>query len=77
MDTYITLNFFSTLRKYNPPDAEKYSVEPGITVQELLDRLDFPVTKVKLVFIDRVKSDMDTILKGGERVSIFPPVGGG
>jgi molybdopterin converting factor small subunit len=32
---------------------------------------------IKIVFIDNVHAELTSILKGGERVGIFPPVGGG
>jgi molybdopterin converting factor small subunit len=48
-----------------------------MTVQELINRLDLPAEKAKLIFIDGIKADLLSKLNGGERVGIFPPVGGG
>ncbi len=60
-----------------PPVADNYSIESGITVGALLMQLDIPKDSIKLVFVDGVRAELATILHGGERVGIFPPVGGG
>ena len=60
-----------------PLSADNFTIESGTTVQRLLDQLDIPQEKTKLVFINGVKADLSTALNGGERVGIFPPVGGG
>ena len=43
----------------------------------LLEKLRVPLDQVKLIFVDSKKADMNMKLKGGERVGIFPAVGGG
>jgi molybdopterin converting factor small subunit len=65
------------LRKYLPEAADRYPIEPGTTVGEVADRLAIPRKEAKLVFVNSVRSDLSTPLSGGERVGIFPPVGGG
>ena len=77
MTVHITVKFFATLKKYTPVPSENYPVTPGITVKTLLEELSVPEEEVKLVFIDGVKHDLASILQGGERVGIFPAVGGG
>ena len=75
--SYIQLQLFASLKKFMPAAANNYAIESGITVGALLTRLDVPEDQIKLVFVDGVKADLATILAGGERVGIFPPVGGG
>ncbi|MBT8338411.1 MAG: MoaD/ThiS family protein [Desulfatitalea sp.] len=75
--TTIDIRLFATLSRFQPPDATHYPVEPSITVGELLSRMGVPLTEVKLIFINGVKGSPETALNGGERVGIFPPVGGG
>jgi len=77
MRTYISINLFATLSKYSPSSADKYPIEPGTTVQNLLQELGVPETDAKLIFIDGIKSNLTSPLQGGERVGIFPPIGGG
>ena len=73
----ITVKLFASLKQFSPDSADSYPVKPGITVKKLLEELCVPEDEVKLVFIDGVKHDLASILKGGERVGIFPAVGGG
>ncbi len=77
MKTQIQIKLFSGLDAYIPPSADSFPIEPGITVRSLLERIRIPPEKVRLVFIDSVKKDLDSMLYGGERVSLFPPIGGG
>ena len=77
MAVHISINLFATLKKFTPVSSDSYPVSPGITVKKLLEELYVPEAEVKLVFIDGVKHDLTSILKGGERVGIFPAVGGG
>jgi len=75
--TKIDLRLFATLQKFNPPDPQSYAINPGTRVRDLLVQLNVPVEKAKLIFVNGLKKDLDFILEGGERVGIFPPVGGG
>ena len=77
MSVNITIKLFASLKRFLPASSENYPIEPGITVKKLLDELSVPRDEVKIIFIDGVKHDLGSILKGGERVGIFPPVGGG
>ena len=77
MKKYISIRLFATLNRYTPDTADSYPVRPGTTVRDLIDQLGVPLTEVKLIFIDGVKGDIASALNGGERVGIFPPVGGG
>ena len=74
---HISIKLFASLNRFRPDDPEKYPIESGITVKKLLKALDVPEEEVKLVFIDGVKHDLGATLNGGERVGLFPAVGGG
>jgi sulfur-carrier protein len=77
METAIQVKLFATLQKFMPDSAENFAIEPGTTVNNLIQQLDLPKEKIKLIFINGVKAELTSVLKGGERVGIFPPVGGG
>ena len=77
MTIQITIKLFASLRKFTPVSSDSYPVKPGITLKQLLEELSVPEDEVKLVFVDGVKHDIEFVLKGGERVGIFPAVGGG
>lgn len=77
MKARIRLNLYATLKTFMPVGGEEYVIEAGQTVRDLLAQLEIPAGSAKLIFVDGVKVDPSTALKGGERVGIFPPVGGG
>lgn len=77
MTVYITLKLFATLSQFLPDAADHYPIETETTIKDLLKKLYVPEGDVKLIFIDGIKGDLTSTLTGGERVGIFPPVGGG
>ena len=78
MKTRIQLKLYATLQKRMPDgDADRFEIDAGLTIEQLLDLLDIPATEAKLVFVNGTKASLKTSLNGGERVGIFPPVGGG
>jgi len=77
MQAHIKLNLFATLLKYNPDISDPYPIPSGATVGELADQLKMPRDKVKLIFINGVRGSLSTALQDGDRVGLFPPVGGG
>lgn len=77
MQSHIQIKLFASLQKFMPASAENFAIESGITVGALIQQLDIPQDLIKIVFIDNVHAELTSILKGGERVGIFPPVGGG
>jgi sulfur-carrier protein len=62
---------------YNANTGQHLEVEPGSTVLDLARQLGVPDKEVKLIMVNGVAARWDTILQGGERVALFPPVGGG
>ena len=77
MKSQIQLKLFATLKRFTPPTADNLIIDQGISIGDLLDQIDMPREKAKLVFVNGVKAELTATLKGGERVGIFPPVGGG
>lgn len=77
MTAHIQIKLYATLKNKTPDTADHYPIEPGITIEALMADLGVPVKDAKLVFIDGVRKGNESVLNGGERVGIFPPVGGG
>jgi len=77
MKSRIQLKLFATLRQFTPPSADDYLIDQGIRICDLLEQIKIPREKAKLIFINGVKAELGSTLEGGERVGIFPPVGGG
>jgi molybdopterin converting factor small subunit len=77
MQALIKLKLFATLSKFSPNISDPYPIPSGSTVGELTDQLKMPRDQVKLIFINGVKRSLATPLQDGDRVGLFPPVGGG
>jgi sulfur-carrier protein len=73
----IALKLFVTLAPYLPENADNYEVEKGTTVETLIKHLKIPSDAVKLIFVNGRKQDDTCVLKPGDRLGLFPPVGGG
>ena len=73
----IELKCFVTLAQYMPENSDDYPIEPGETIRSLVEKLGMPVKNVTLMFVNSVRSDLDTEIRNGDRVGLFPPVGGG
>ena len=77
----VEINLYATLARYIPTSVKgtggKLDVAEGITVDALMRQLDIPVDQVKLIFVNGIHADRDTVLKEGNRLGLFPPVGGG
>jgi molybdopterin converting factor small subunit len=77
MEKHIEIHLYATLKAYTPSDSEKYPIIPGTKIKVFLENMKVPIDQVKLIFVDNKKADLDDTLNGGERVGIFPAVGGG
>lgn len=77
MPIHISINLFATLASFQPQNAERYALEAGTTVQAVLLELGVPLKDVQIVFINGVKAELDATPQDGDRVGIFPAVGGG
>jgi len=77
----IEINLFATLVQYKPENTGRKAwmqiCPDGITVNTLLENLKVPPKEVKVVFVNSVRAGYDTVLHDGDRVGVFPPVGGG
>jgi len=77
----VEVNLYATLARYLPEDVRlgdrMVEVSDGLTINQLLQELSIPSDQIKLVFLNGVHVDPDTILEDGSRIGVFPPVGGG
>ena len=77
MKTEIQIKLFASLREFAPSSPDNYPIDQGLSINSLIEQLNIPPEKAKLIFVNGVKADLTSTLRGGERVGIFPPVGGG
>lgn len=71
----------SSLRKYvphyDPLTGVKRIVEHPMSVKDLCRELKIPAETVKIAMINGKRVGMDHHVGEGDRVALFPPVGGG
>ena len=77
----IEVNLYATLKRYmeNGTGSKPAVIdfEDGTCVTDVIQKLKIPADSVKLIFINGVHAKVDTTLKDGDRLGLFPPVGGG
>jgi molybdopterin synthase sulfur carrier subunit len=77
----LTVLLAATLRKYIPgydaANGHAMAIDHGTTVRDVAQHLLIPEEEVKLIMVNGVHADWDTVLNGDERLALFPPVGGG
>jgi molybdopterin converting factor small subunit len=77
MDFYISLRLFASLSQRMPDNHDRFPVSPGTTAGEVLSSLGITEGDAKLVFINSRRAELTSRLEDGDRLGVFPPVGGG
>ena len=74
----VTVKFFATLREYGP-NEEKISIPENSTVQFIMEKYEIPEEERRAIIMVNGKphQDLNNILKDGDTIAIFPPIGGG
>lgn len=77
----IELHLYATLAKYLPEQGTGKRVvvtaDENTRVKDLLERFGVPEKSVKLIFVNGVHAQFERLLAEGDRVGVFPAVGGG
>jgi len=75
----LELKLFATLRPYLKGACEDGVLEmpEEATVTDVIERMKLPEEQVRLIFVNGRHAGRDQVLRPGDRVGIFPPVGGG
>jgi sulfur-carrier protein len=72
----ITIKLFATIRE-GRGDNEFYETRSEATVGEVVAQLGIPGDKPLIIFVNGRHANADTRLNERDRLSLFPPVGGG
>jgi molybdopterin converting factor small subunit len=72
----IEVRCFATLAKYAPEDGYAKLAAPG-TTGDLMRALGMPAEYVTIIFVNGAHATETTELRDGDRVGLFPAVGGG
>jgi len=74
---HITVKCFATLNPFQPANEEHFPLQPGETAGDVIRRLGIAPDMVAVLFVNGAHAALDRELSGGDRVSLFPAVGGG
>ena len=72
----VELNLYASLAR-SVPRTGPMEIDGETTILGLLRRLDVPMEKVKIIFLNGIHASGIETLREGDRVGVFPPVAGG
>lgn len=72
----VTVKLFASLRK-DRFDIQDFDCRQGATVRHILLSLNITEEEAAIIFINNRHGEPDSPLKEGDKVAVFPPVGGG
>jgi molybdopterin synthase sulfur carrier subunit len=77
----VTVKLFASLARFSPGGLPgtpfNISLSESATVQNVVDQLGIPSEETKVSFVNGLIRDLDWVLKQGDELGIFPPIGGG
>ncbi|MFP4477018.1 MAG: MoaD/ThiS family protein [Desulfatibacillaceae bacterium] len=76
-EAHIEFRCFATLGGYQPENADRFPVVPGETAGDVIRRVGLPLDEVNTVFVNGRQALMSQRLEPGDRIGVFPKVGGG
>ena len=77
MSRRIQIKLFASLNRFTADSHGNYPIAPGMIVKNLLTQIGIPVEEVNLIIINGKQGNLASALKTGDRLGIFPPIGGG
>ena len=76
----IELRVYTGLEKYTGTrygELIKLELAEGTTIRDVIKQYNIPEQEVFSSLVNGLHKSLDTVLKDGDRVALFPPVGGG
>ncbi|MRR58061.1 MAG: hypothetical protein EG824_07615 [Deltaproteobacteria bacterium] len=75
----VKVKCFTTMVKADQCDYKgttEHELVEGSTVHDLMEKLSLPIAALKIVFINGIERELDTILQDGDQVALSPVTGG-
>ena len=77
----IEVRLYASLRKYHPEpgssEAFTVTVDDDTRLGDLADKLNIPGEEVAISMVNGKHGEESDILQDGDRIGLFPPIGGG
>lgn len=74
----VSVKCFSTMVKADVCDykgSTEHELPEGSTVHDLMEKLSLPIEALKIIFVNGIEKDLDTILEDGDQVGLSPVTG--
>jgi molybdopterin synthase sulfur carrier subunit len=72
----VTVKLFSSLQK-DRFIIGSYNGAAVLTVRDILASLKIPEEEASIIFVNGRDRDVDAVVRDGDTLAVFPPVGGG
>lgn len=76
----VTVKLFASFRQFfpaNPDGVFTLNLDTDQKVNHLINQMGLPPDNPKIIFVNGVIREQDTILEPGDVISIFPHIAGG
>ncbi len=77
----IEVRVFATLRRYLPElgvgEAKNIEISEGTTFEMLHRQLALPRDEIKIIMRNGLQTEMEEVIRDGDRIAYIPAVGGG
>ncbi|HUT87234.1 MAG TPA: MoaD/ThiS family protein [Candidatus Heimdallarchaeota archaeon] len=73
----VDVHLFATLRRSTGDSQQTLKLRAGTSVSDVVERLAIHEMEVHLVFVNGRVASLDQTLHDGDRLALFPPIGGG
>ncbi len=76
MPIELEIKCYATLARHLPPGG-KLELPEGSSIGQVITTLGIDPEEVKIIFLNGVHASETSVLANGDRVGLFPPIGGG
>lgn len=75
----IDFRLFATLPMRSATGRKEFQLDPtpGLTVRDVVEGEGIKPAEIHIVMINGLHGSLDSELSDGDRVGVFPPIGGG
>ncbi len=73
----ISIKCYATLAEYQPDNGNDFPVASNECLFDVVNRLGVESKEVKIAFVNGKYASLNTKLQDGDKVALFPAVGGG